>query len=919
MPLEFPDVDMPIAVKAAFGADPIGDPAGWTFTDLSSRLLSTPMVKRVGRGVGEKVTAAKTCTLTLDNDDGELTPLNPMSAYWPNVVLDLPMRVQIDPLDTGDVTWFEGFVASWQPDITATTEGTTAVIQVTLAGVLRRLSTGDTPLRSPLFSSMAGVAAGDYVPHAYWPMEDGTDATRFASGLAGGLPMPFTGAVTMAADDTLPGSRPLPSFAAGAYATAMIPTYTDTGQWVVQFVTKMSATSTNHLEITADGTVRKIVVGWNFSTQEFSVNMTNASGGSVYSQVWPFVSAAVSGKWLSVAFGMSNSGTDQYNMDYQILDQPGVTYGVGDLVASSLGRVTGVKLLKSAAAGTVAGHLGVYVDPNFSQGVDSYYNAAAMGGWVGETATERLERLCTENRIPITITGASTITMGPQQIDTFLANAQACELADGGILGEDGFGLGFICLSERYNPAPGLTIDLATYKTTAGTSPRVFQPTFDDQRYRNEWTISRPDGVTVVADDANTVKYQDSDIVNVETDEQVADQAWWRYHRDSVIAYRWAGTPVDLAANTDLIEDWLDLVPGLSMMRRSNAPSQHPPGAIDEMLIGWSETLSRRTWSATVVAEPAAPYVVAELDSATYAKLDTEGSELHAAATNVATTMDVATTSGPLWSTDDAEDGFPWWVDGEKVTVTDIAPSLVTYGAVGAAAHGNNASVVPSLPASLAQGNLMVMVAAIRNSGTGVPSTPAGWTRWPVFQSTDNVQVFAKVAGASESAPTVTFTGGVANADTSAQILRLAGKWHSASFALLGNASALNASAQNIAYPGLSRPEADNCIILYLGWKQDDFTSVATIAGATEIAEASTTTGDDQSLVWDYVIQTTAAHIPAGVFTVTGGASAISRGAVVAIRCDYQTATVTRSVNGVVKAHSAGAEVRLWQPWRWAL
>jgi hypothetical protein len=40
---------------------------------------------------------------------------------------------------------------------------------------------------------------------------------------------------------------------------------------------------------------------------------------------------------------------------------------------------------------------------------------------------------------------------------------------------------------------------------------------------------------------------------------------------------------------------------------------------------------------------------------------------------------------------------------------------------------------------------------------------------------------------------------------------------------------------------------------------------------------------------------------------------------VLAIRCDYQTATVTRSVNGVVKSHSAGAEVRLWQPWRWAL
>jgi hypothetical protein len=55
------------------------------------------------------------------------------------------------------------------------------------------------------------------------------------------------------------------------------------------------------------------------------------------------------------------------------------------------------------------------------------------------------------------------------------------------------------------------------------------------------------------------------------------------------------------------------------------------------------------------------------------------------------------------------------------------------------------------------------------------------------------------------------------------------------------------------------------------------------------------------------------------VFTVTAGTTAISRGAVVALRCDYQTATVTRSTNGITASHAAGDDVTATRPMRWAL
>lgn len=256
-------------------------------------------------------------------------------------------------------------------------------------------------------------------------------------------------------------------------------------------------------------------------------------------------------------------------------------------------------------------------------------------------------------------------------------------------------------------------------------------------------------------------------------------------------------------------------------------------------------------------------------------------------------------------------------IGGELVTASSISTTAATFVGVGTVAHANNASVTPTIHASSATNDLMLIFAAIRNSGAGVPDTPSGWTRLPVFLAADNCQLFAKVHDGSESDPTVTFTGGVANADTSAQIITLRGTPTTltdlADVVVATSASQLNGSAQNINYPGL-HPHRDGCIVLALGWKQDDWTSVATLSGFTEIGEPDTTTGNDQGIVWDYAIQTTATAVLPGSFVVTGGASAISRAALVAIAGGYQTATVTRSVNGVVKSHAIGTRIEADDP-----
>jgi hypothetical protein len=210
-----------------------------------------------------------------------------------------------------------------------------------------------------------------------------------------------------------------------------------------------------------------------------------------------------------------------------------------------------------------------------------------------------------------------------------------------------------------------------------------------------------------------------------------------------------------------------------------------------------------------------------------------------------------------------------------RLTITNPTAGLSTFVNVGAAASGDNVSVQPALPASLQADDTMVCLASIRNSGTGTVNTPSGWVQVVAF---GNMALLARRYVVGDTAPTITFSGGAAGADTIAQIAAFRGMSESMS----GVATVLNGSAQNIAYPSLSIA-ADKQVVLVLGWKQDDWTSVAQLGGMTEIGEGTSTAGSDAGQVWDYVIQTTAANITGSSFTVTGGISAISRGITVAL------------------------------------
>lgn len=211
-----------------------------------------------------------------------------------------------------------------------------------------------------------------------------------------------------------------------------------------------------------------------------------------------------------------------------------------------------------------------------------------------------------------------------------------------------------------------------------------------------------------------------------------------------------------------------------------------------------------------------------------------------------------------------------------------------SYVAIGTAAAADNASISPSLPSGLqsaatnVNGNadLMLMWATIRNTGTGTVDTPSGWLPVPdengdVMRSGSCI-LLGRYYEDGDTAPTVTFTGGVTGATTLAQIVAFRNVNQDLGSVIAGSAITVNASAQNIAVTGFSASTSDLFVIM--AWKQDDWTSVATLSGQffTEISDTPSTAGDDAGIEIQYR-DPIIASLTSTSLVVTGGASAVSK------------------------------------------
>lgn len=916
-PFTSPTFPLDVVVEAAFGADPDGDLASATWTDITTSVRYDDGVTiRVGRPNESSFANPAAIELTLRNPDGHFTPENPASTYYPHVVRNLPLRVSVDGVGVNPpYVQAVGFVDSWAPDWD--TSASQSMMQIVASGRLRRLQQGDTPLKSAMYRCVSGQAGNGIAPQAYWPCEDGSGAGQAASA-TGGTGMGATGTVTFAGDSTLNGSEPVPTLANGARLAGTVPTYTDTGQWCVVFAVKVAASvasTTTLATITATGALRtwqiRLVAG---SPDSLQVRVLDSSGTQVFTDSITLTEATFYGNWNLISIGAVTADPDVgYVLQYFNTTDSGAATGFR--TSTTVGVVRNLNVAAASTTdGMAVGHIAVITDLGFDLTTDPEEIAAALDGHTGETPATRFTRLCAEEGVPSLVVDATDpgtdTTMGPQDASTFVGALRDCEIVDGGTIHDGGPNgeLVFTTRQYKYNAFPTLTLD-----TSAGQLAPPFEPQYDDQQIRNDVTVARTSGSSARLVDEDHVaangRYEEKVTLPVADDSQLYPIAGWRVHQGTTPGYRYPQLNWDLRATPDKTREALTVKVG-SRLAVTDLPSQHPPDDVDVFVEGYRVVLDPHRWRITGNCSPGSPFDVAVLEAADDSafRLDTDGAELTAAVTSGATSLLVASTGDDMWTTASADFPLDVEIGGEQITLSAIATATVTLVAAGTAAVSGNAAgtetLAPALPAGLTAGDLLLVLASIRNSGTGTVTTPDGYT---LMVDHSNFRLYGKYATSSENAPTISFSDGVANATILAQTAAFRG----ASLEVVASATTTNASAANISYPALGVPE-NNCLILYLGWRQQDWTSVT--SPGTEIGEPDSGLGDNAGQVWAYQVQTTATDISSGSFTVSGGVNGIGKGATLALR-PTQTFTVSaRSVNGVTKAHDAGASVRLHQP-----
>jgi hypothetical protein len=625
-----------------------------------------------------RVQAAK-CPMTLDNRDGRYSPRNPASPLYGKIGRNTPIRVKV-----GSDVRFTGEVPAWPQAWDK--PGKNVWTSIEPAGVMRRLGQGASPLRSA--PRRAIEASG---PVAYWPLDDGKQATT-AAAAAGEYPLrPSIGATEFGHTRPAEWLETLPRFPDSSLKGRVhMPGFTD--EWGIGSIvdpedsSNFPFISVQHRDEPNEGRISQSLFVLSSTLLRSAWTFFPDDGGSSSGDDFDWVIPAdfFDGRphWWELRLNQDGS-----NIDHAVyVDGVALTLAAGTAQISS--RTLEAPYLASIGGDgeDVLGHFAVWDDLAAMDDV-----AAAALGHPGEAAGRRIERLCDEQGVAFSSAGDldDTAAMGPQPIDTFLELLGEAADADLGILHEprDSLGLAYRTRVDLYNQAATLELP---YVGVFGSLP---EPVDDDQAVRNDITVKRPEGssaraqlltgaLSVQPPPDGVGRYDTSADVNVAGDGFLPEQASWRLHLGTVDEARYprihlnlAGTAFKASGSMSTAAKALDIGDRLTV---DNPPAWLPPGPISQLAQGFVETIGNNTWDIEVNCTPESPWQVAEYEATAGGdyRYDTAGSTLAAefdAGTDTSMSVDVDVL--PLWTTDDAETPFDIECGGVRLTVTDITGS----------------------------------------------------------------------------------------------------------------------------------------------------------------------------------------------------------------------------------------------------
>lgn len=528
---------------------------------------------------------------------------------------------------------FHGEVAAWPQSWGPVGNDVNVTIQA--GGLLRRVGMGSTPTNSAMYRA-AVRQTGTLAPVAYWPMEDGANATQIASALPGGTPMQIAGTPTMSSNSDFPGSASIPVLNGAIFSGDIAPYTAGTANAVTFLMEVPAAGEANGAVIaslfTQGGSVSQmdLIYGTGGTLQLIGYQSSSGSKTAVFTSAT--YSFAVNGQMMLISFQLTP--TDWAFQGF-VIGKPGA-------VASATGTYTLGTMTRlvfnpgRTLVSTAIGHAIVQTAPIT---LGTWYGPA--NAWAGEFAGMRFMRLCTEEGIPFIGRGnlSNTVQVGVQSPQTISQLLQECVDADQSIWMEPRqvAGFGFRTRESVANQVPAVVFDYNKDQLSGALSP-----TQDDQTTINDVTVSQEyDGssaravkttgaLSIAAPPDGVGRYDTEVTVNLQDDSGLMSVATWMMNKSTVDEPRYPGIEGDLA-NTALpaplyyaIQD-MDLGDRLQVI---NPPPWLPPWKIDQIIQQCSETIFIKTFQQKWVGVPATPWNVAVIEDPAYGHVDTAGSEL---------------------------------------------------------------------------------------------------------------------------------------------------------------------------------------------------------------------------------------------------------------------------------------------------
>lgn len=908
--MTYPIAPLGVRVRVASVWTPATAPTTWTWVDVTSNVRHLDPIDDFTGASDDASDTNTELSLVFKNDDARMTPGNAESDLYPFWDQGCPIEYALNVGDGAGyrvqcVVFADTIVLSWpsrtEYKCVATVHG---------GGLFsgKRLTAG---LQSPLRRTTAGLARR----RGLWPLEDGPGAV---GGVAGPM-VPFEGAgmFEFGQEAFVPGLAGVAKASAGQsmWSTLSVAT-TALGVRLSGMIYAPGAGSLgspveimNMFTTWSDGTIGRYVL--EMGSLGLRLRVYNAVSAEISAGGWiGFHQHELTPVWLDwdiVQSGTTITATVQETA--WGIDAAGAAYvaagGAGSWVyTGTLGRIGWVTLAPSKNVDAYYAMFALTEQPDFP----TKGGLAAVMGWAGNTAAGRVSGMSTEFGIASSVVNSTYgIVMGPQLVDSVLANFRNCVAADHGVLSDQLGKVTYRAAEELWNLTPAISLSRSGARGQLGD----IEPTRDDTAKVNRQTVSRAGGGSVTAEDTADITAKglyegEPQEINVGTDNLLTPAVGWFLARGVSEAPRYGRLNLRMRVAAEYTPALAGQVAALQMGDRitiTSLPPQASPDPIVLQVRGRRQTVLNRgvkQWDVEYSAVPTDAYEAFVLDTD---RLDTSGTEMIVAAGSADTTLMTAT-AGALPTV--GATSVDLNAAGEKITLTNVVSEVITDAFARTVSNGwGSIPATTHVPAQAWSPNVAADVAVA--AGVGTISVPTANT----FRQC--------------SVPTLTALDWDYTAFCTVPVLATGANLE-VQVAWRSNGSTSYQARINIEPGGATR------LVIYVPGNSTELVNIPLnithSAGLTYGIRIAPIGALHRVKIWTGATQpsnftlefTDTTRLTPGYFTLRNGrANGNTNTSPVVFSWDnftinnVQAFTVTRSVNTVVKAQPVGNRMRLWK------